>query len=109
MNEDFLNRRRRGGRKFLFAPLFILLILLLGGIVYWLWNAILPEVTGIKPLKYPQALGLLVLCRLLFGNFGWKKNGDGRRFGQEFKERFRNMSEEDRARLKEEWRKRCRR
>ncbi|PZP51557.1 MAG: hypothetical protein DI598_02895 [Pseudopedobacter saltans] len=107
MNGEFRNRRIRRERKIFFAPLFILLFLLLGAIVYWLWNAILPEVLNVKPLKYPQALGLLVLCRILFGNFGWKKGGDNKRFGQGFKDRFRSMSDEERNRFREEWKRRC--
>lgn len=108
MNGDFPNRRFRNGRKIFFFPLFILLIFLLGAVVYWLWNAILPEVFGAKKLTYPQALGLLVLCKILFGNFGWKK-GESGRFKQGFKDRFRNMSEEERERFREEWKRRCRR
>ncbi len=93
-----------------FLPLFLLLVFLLSAVVRWLWNAILPEVVGAKTLTYPQALGLLVLCKILFGNFGWKKGGNnGSRFGQNFKDKFRNMSEEERERFKEEWKRRCRR
>lgn len=107
MNRIFPNRRIRNERKIFFIPLFILLVLLLGALVLWLWNAILPEVLGVKPLKYPQALGLLVLCKILFGNFGWKRHGGSERFKQELKDKLTNMSEEDKKKFKEEWRRRC--
>jgi len=97
----------RGRRRFFF-PLFLMLLFILGAIVRWLWNAILPEVTSAKPLTYWQALGLLVLCKILFGNFGWTKGGDRRRFGQHLRDRFRNMSDEEKEKFRDEWKKRCR-
>jgi len=51
----------------------------LGGAVMLLWNAVLPAVfTGARPIDYLQALGLLVLSRILFGGFrgyggGWHR------------------------------------
>lgn len=36
----------------------------------WLWNALIPDITGWTSINYWQALGLLVLLRLLFGHFG---------------------------------------
>lgn len=35
--------------------------------VMWLWNGIIPNLTGWKHIDYWQALGLTVLCRLLTG------------------------------------------
>jgi hypothetical protein len=78
-----------------------------GGIVMLLWNCILPAVTDVKPLSYWQSVGLLALCRILFGQFG---AGRGRRH-HIMRERMmgRTPSPEDRERLKELWRERCRR
>jgi hypothetical protein len=45
-------------------------------IVMWLWNAILPEVSGVRPLTYWQAAGLLALAKILFG--GWWGGGRNR-------------------------------
>lgn len=36
----------------------------------WLWNALIPGITGWTTVNYWQALGLLVLLRLLFGHVG---------------------------------------
>jgi hypothetical protein len=57
----------------------------LGAVVMVLWNAVLPALfTGIRPLDYPHALGLLVLCRILFGGLhgrhGWHGRGHWRRW-----------------------------
>jgi hypothetical protein len=37
--------------------------------VYGLWNGVLTEVVGVKTVTYWQALGILVLARILFGGF----------------------------------------
>lgn len=42
----------------------------LGAAVMLLWNGLLPEILGLKSITYVQALGLLVLCRLLFSGLG---------------------------------------
>lgn len=58
----------------LIAPLAIagmLLFMWIGGqVVMRLWNWLTPELFGWKPIDFWQALGLLVLCRILFGGFG---------------------------------------
>jgi hypothetical protein len=41
-----------------------------GVIVMSLWNWLLPAIFGIAVINFWQALGLLVLCRILFGSFG---------------------------------------
>lgn len=61
--------------KFLFlAPLGLLALaafVALGGeIVKLLWNALLPELFGWPTITLWQALGLLALCRILFGPAG---------------------------------------
>ncbi len=45
---------------------------LLGLVVMSLWNALLPEIIGVKAIGFWQALGLLVLCRILFGGLGFR-------------------------------------
>ncbi len=44
--------------------------LVLGIVVQWLWNWLMPEIFGLKEISYWQAFGLLFLGRLLFGGFG---------------------------------------
>src|ERR1700724_425486 len=56
------------------APLAILGLLLFayigGELVLHLWNWLLPPLFGWRQLTFWQALGLLALCRILFGGFG---------------------------------------
>ncbi len=60
--------RRRGGRKLLvIIPLAILAVALFGFIVMNLWNVVVPAVFGGKIITFWQALGLLVLTRILVG------------------------------------------
>lgn len=87
------------------APLFIFG---LSAIVMWLWNALLPDILGVNPVTYWQAMGILVLSKILFGNFG---GGRGKSHKEKPKNNFRqkwaNMDDEERAKFKEQWKKRC--
>lgn len=100
-------------KKFLLFPVFALAALFLGGLVVMLlWNAILPEVTKAGALSYWQAVGLLLLSRILFGNWRGGKPGSYPSKKQHWKykawrEKWANMSEEERAQFREQWRKRC--
>lgn len=94
--------------RFFFMPFAAAaVVLLLGAVVQWLWNAILPQVTGWNALSYWQAVGLLALCRILFGGFWGRRayrSGSPGRW-----ERWRHLSADERERLRAEWRERCRR
>jgi len=70
-------------------------IAVLGYAVMVLWNAVVPGVfSGARTLNYPQALGLLVLSRILFG--GFRRGGvPGRRW-----QRLESLTPEERARFK---------
>jgi hypothetical protein len=94
-------------RRFFFIIPFIFLVALplLGYIVMLLWNAILPEVTGAKHITFWQALGLLVLCKILFGCF--RGGGGGfRGGGPPWKQKLMNMTPEERERFRQEWQQR---
>ena len=98
-------------------PVFALLAaLLMGAIVRWLWNAILPDLLNVNPIGYWQAVGLLALCRILFGNFGgrfggggpWKTGpGEHTGFGAAWRSKWKGMSPEDRVKFRQEMRRRC--
>ena len=105
------NMRRRPW-KFLLIPFGIAaMILLLGGAIQYLWNNILTPVLGVGALTFWQAAGLLVLCRLLFGGFHGGRGWGGRHRGgppPHLRERWMQMSDEERQRFQEEWQQRCR-
>jgi hypothetical protein len=81
---------------------------LIGWVVMSLWNAILPDLIHVSPIGYWQAIGLLVLCKILFGGFqgggGYKK----KMWKKELEEKWQHMTPEERERIKQEWRNRCR-
>jgi len=94
-------------RKLLYLLYFFAAILCLSGLVMFLWNIILPQVTHLTKIDYWQALGLTVLARILFGRLsfgGWFR---GERPSDALKDKLMTMDEGDRASFKEEWRKRC--
>jgi len=70
------------------------LLALFGLAVMLLWNAILPGLVPVGQLDYPRAVGLLALCRLLFGGLGPGLRGRGLR------EHFHNMNPEQREALR---------
>ena len=113
-NSNFGKRRFIRGRFIFFPLLFIGAGLLMGAVVMWLWNAILPGALGAGVLSFWHAVGLLVLCRILFGGFHgrgghWRKQGKGAGgSGMQMRQRWMQMNAEERARFKEEWRERCR-
>ena len=94
-------------RKPLYILLYVVMLFGLSGALLFLWNAILPEFTHLSKINYWQALGLLLLCRILFGGFHFSHLG-GRWGGEDqqplIKDKLMNMSEQDRASFKEEWR-----
>ena len=68
-------------------PLFLAAV---GGVVTLLWNALLPPLFGWPRITLWQGLGLLVLCRILFGGFGSGGGGHNRKqMTPEERERFR--------------------
>src|SRR5579864_1699235 len=74
------NMRKK--RILFMAPLAILgmlLFIIIGGeIVLHLWNWLLPPLFGWHQITFWEALGLLLLCRILFGGFGWHGSGRSR-------------------------------
>lgn len=105
-------------RKWAFlAPLAILGILLFmavgGVVVQLLWNWLVPAVFGWREITFWQALGLLALCRILFGGHGGRgvarsvRGRMGERMAGRLTERWERMSPEERERFRQGMRGRC--
>jgi hypothetical protein len=102
--------RKLTKRMVVIAPLAIVgiaLFIAIGGeIVAQLWNWLLPTLFGWRQITFWQAVGLLALCRILFGGLG----GHGsHRSGirRHMEERFEKMTPEERERFREGMRGRC--
>ncbi len=96
--------------KFVFiAPLAILgmaLFAFIGGeVVMHLWNWLLPSLFGWKQIEFWQALGILVLCRILFGGHGWHRAGRSH-WRNRMRERCGNMRPEEREKFRQAMRER---
>jgi hypothetical protein len=98
---------------FFIAPLATLAMLaftIIGGeIVLHLWNWLLPPLFGLRQIGFWQALGLLLLCRILFGGFGFHNSGRSnmrRRMEGRMEERCGNMTPEERERFRQRMRER---
>ena len=63
----------------------ILFALLFGYVIMWLWNWLMPTLFGLTVITYWQAVGILVLSKLLFGGLG---NGPSGRSGRKSKKHF---------------------
>jgi len=102
-----MNRRSYPPRGFRIFVFLILAGLVLSGIVMWLWNQVLVPVTDLKSINYWQALGILILSRILFGGFKFGNRSKFSSGGPYWGEKWKHMSEEDRQKFKEKWKERC--
>jgi len=110
----------RAKKMMLIAPLAIVGMMVFaaigGALVMQLWNWLLPPLFGWSRVTFWQALGMLVLCRILFGGFGLHGSGrsgrsDGRRRGlgdriadrvaERVGERWEGMTPEERERIRQ--------
>jgi hypothetical protein len=79
---------------FLMLPLMLLVFAGLIWVVNSLWNSLMPAIFGLGAITYWQALGLMVLCWILFGGFRGRSGGGGWRYGM--RRRFERMTPEER-------------
>lgn len=80
----------------------ILFVGLFSGLVFLLWNWLMPQIFGLTTITFLQAFGLLVLSKILF--FGFHKGGHShhyrskdywrKRFEEENKSADKNLSGE---------------
>jgi len=95
-------------KKWFLLLLLPLIFAVLGYAVMLLWNATLPQLFSAFPLvNFWQATSLLILSRILFGSFrfGMQKHHDSKHSSGCNK--CGPISEEEKLKFKEEWKKRC--
>jgi hypothetical protein len=101
-----MNRR---WKMVFFAPLAILamaaFVVIGGEIVLHLWNWLLPSLFGWRQITFWQALGILILCRVLFGGLGMHRPRRSN-FRRRMKERCEHMTPEERERFRQRMRER---
>src|SRR5712692_2251068 len=79
-----------------------------GELVMHLWNWLAPALFGLRQVTFWQALGLLALCRILFGGFGLGGGGHRNsrrrmegRIRERMDERWEQMTPEERERIRQ--------
>jgi hypothetical protein len=73
-------------------------VLVFGFVTMHLWNWIMPAVFGLRVITFTQALGLLVLSKILFG--GFHRHSGRRGWRPHMEERWAQMTPEERERFR---------
>jgi hypothetical protein len=87
------------------AAIAIVAVAVFGFILMYLWNWLAPEVFGARTITFWQAIGILVLSKILFGGFRGRPGGGHWR--HRMRDRWAQMTPEERERFREGMRNRC--
>jgi hypothetical protein len=90
-------------RFFVIALMCLAALALFGFVAMKLWNWLTPALFGWRLITYWQALGLLILTRLLFGRWGGPARRGGVR-GWRMRARWESMTPEEREKFREAFR-----
>jgi Ca2+/H+ antiporter, TMEM165/GDT1 family len=94
-------------KRAIFIPIAIAAgIFFFGIIVMLLWNNILATVLGVGIITFWQALGILVLSKILFGGFPGG-HSHHKSYKYRMHEKMMNLSPEEREKMKAEFKERC--
>ncbi|SEW30551.1 hypothetical protein [Chitinophaga arvensicola] len=100
--------RRKGAHVLKFILLGAVFVVAVGFVTMTLWNCLIPELFHGPVITFWQALGLLLLGKLLFG---WNSHHDkfnrGREWKARMKEKLSNMTPEEQEKMREHFRNRC--
>jgi len=82
--EGYVERKIKKIVKVIFIVIFgaiaiVALALLFGYVVMLLWNWLIPAIFGLGVISFWQAVGIVILAKLLFGGFGGGSGRSGRR------------------------------
>jgi hypothetical protein len=97
------NRVLRGLKFALFVVVFAAIF---GLVVESLWNWLMPVLFGWHVITYWQALGLLILSKILFGGFRGRP-GHNIYWRRRMMERWEQMTPEEREKFRQSMRSRC--
>jgi hypothetical protein len=88
----------------IFAPLFIALF---GFFVMHLWNWLMPALFGWHLITFWQAIGILILSKILFGGFRGGRRGGHMHWRGRMMDRWEHMTPEEREKFRDSMRHRC--
>ncbi len=84
----------------LFAMLFVAMFAGFGFVVMSLWNWLMPALFGLKLIGYWQAVGLIILSKILFGGFRGSASRGGLRL-HGMRDRWRQRTPEEREKFRQ--------
>jgi hypothetical protein len=84
----------------------VLAVTVFGFVVMNLWNWLAPALFGFHTVTFWQALGLLILSKILFGGFRGRP-GAGRHWKRRMSERWQQMTPEEREKFRQGMFSRC--
>lgn len=99
----------KAGRFLKFAVAGIAIVLILGVVTMMLWNWLVPVLFSGPEIGFAEALGLLLLSKILFSPWGRGKCGNGgpHSWKHRYYEKLSSMSPEERerfkSRMREKW------
>ena len=101
-------RRKFFRGRFIFIPLAVAAFLVVVSyVVMLLWNNLLPGILHVGMITFWQAMGIFILCKILFGfGKGGHRGGPSWKRGR-MEEHFKNMTPEQREAFKQKWGERC--
>ena len=98
--------KSRVARIVKFAVFGLVFFALFTFVVKWLWNWLMPALFGLHLITFWQALGILVLSKILFGGFRGGPHRDWNWRRRMFKH-WEKMTPEEREEFRERMRGRC--
>jgi len=108
-NNNFSTGKFKPIKVLFFILVFVIIFSAVSFMVMLLWNAILPDVASVKPLKFWQAAGLLILAKILFGGFRGNRGRWRNSKRNKWKNKWMKMNEEERKEAKMRWKEYCNR
>ena len=94
-------------KMLMFAVVFFLVFVpLFGYVVMRLWNWLMPALFGWHLISFWQAIGILVLSKILFGGFHGRHGGH-MNWRRRMTERWQQMTPEEREKLRQSMHGRC--
>ncbi|MFZ4400389.1 MAG: hypothetical protein ACOYO1_10170 [Bacteroidales bacterium] len=96
-------------KRVIFIPLAIVAgVFIFGSLLMFLWNSILPSVIGVGAITFWQAIGILLISKILFGSF---KSGHSHHKSHthmyDMHMKWMQMNPDEREKMKAEWKGRC--
>lgn len=88
------------------CALFVAAFILFGYATMYLWNWLMTDLFSLKPIDFYQAIGLVVLSKILLGGMHMRSGGG---WGQKrfWKAKWESMTPEERDKFKAEFAVRC--